>query len=236
MIQDDLWLNWTTWFVLLVICALLRDQSSKVFLQDVADTTFLTAFFLNSSCLFSCSKHFLCGRQSSTSTGFYPCTSIYPVIVIPPVFFFRTLKKAFPESNEPDPKGSYHLPICISVHLGFKVFTALIGCARWRSWLRHCATADSIPDGVVGIFDSYNPSGRLMVLGSTHHLKWNEHKECLLGGKSGRCVWLTTLPPSCADCLEIWEFQPPGTIRACPGQYRDYFTFYGVEYLKWIVY
>jgi hypothetical protein len=26
----------------------------------------------------------------------------------------------------------------------------------------------------------------------------------------------TTLPPSCADCLEIWETQPPGTLRACP--------------------
>jgi hypothetical protein len=24
-------------------------------------------------------------------------------------------------------------------------------------------------------------------------------------------VGLTTLPPSCADCLEIWEPQPPGT-------------------------
>jgi len=24
------------------------------------------------------------------------------------------------------------------------------------------------------------------------------------------------LPPSCADCLEIWEPQPPGTLRACP--------------------
>jgi len=26
------------------------------------------------------------------------------------------------------------------------------------------------------------------------------------GGKGGRCVGLTTLPPSCADCLEIWDF------------------------------
>jgi len=26
---------------------------------------------------------------------------------------------------------------------------------------------------------------------------------------------LTTLPPSCADCLEIWEPEPPGTLRAC---------------------
>jgi hypothetical protein len=37
------------------------------------------------------------------------------------------------------------------------------------------------------------------------------------GGKGGRCVWLTTLPPSCADCLEIWEPRPPGALRACPG-------------------
>jgi hypothetical protein len=26
---------------------------------------------------------------------------------------------------------------------------------------------------------------------------------------------LTILPPSCADCLKIWEPQPPGTLRAC---------------------
>jgi len=46
------------------------------------------------------------------------------------------------------------------------------------------------------------------------------------GGKDGRYVGLTTLPPSCADCLEIWEPQPPGILRACPGLYQDCFTFY----------
>jgi len=30
------------------------------------------------------------------------------------------------------------------------------------------------------------------------------------GGKGGRCIGLTTLPPSCADCLEMWKPQPPG--------------------------
>jgi hypothetical protein len=40
-----------------------------------------------------------------------------------------------------------------------------------------------------------------------------------------RCVGLTTLPPSCADCLEIWEPQPPGTLRVCQGMYWDWFTF-----------
>jgi len=37
------------------------------------------------------------------------------------------------------------------------------------------------------------------------------------GGKGGRYVGLTTLPPSCADYLEIWEPQTPGTLKACPG-------------------
>jgi hypothetical protein len=44
------------------------------------------------------------------------------------------------------------------------------------------------------------------------------------GGKGGRCVGLTTLPPLCADWLEIWEPQPPGTLRACPGLQWDYFA------------
>jgi hypothetical protein len=37
------------------------------------------------------------------------------------------------------------------------------------------------------------------------------------GGKGGRCVGLTILPLSSADCLKIWEPQPPGTLRACQG-------------------
>jgi hypothetical protein len=44
----------------------------------------------------------------------------------------------------------------------------------WHSWLKHCAksrkVAGSIPDGVIGIFHSYNPSGRNMALGLTHPL------------------------------------------------------------------
>jgi hypothetical protein len=49
--------------------------------------------------------------------------------------------------------------------------------------------------------------------------------EIFPGGKGGWCVELTTLPPSCANCLEIWEPQPPGTLRASPGLWcgwKDY--------------
>ena len=46
----------------------------------------------------------------------------------------------------------------------------------------------------------------------------NEFQEYFLKRKEGRYLGLTTLPPSCADCLEIQEPQPPGTLRACPRQ------------------
>jgi hypothetical protein len=45
----------------------------------------------------------------------------------------------------------------------------------------------------------------------------NEYQEYFLEGKGGRCVGLTNLPTSCADCHEIWEPQPPGSLRTCPG-------------------
>ena len=45
----------------------------------------------------------------------------------------------------------------------------------------------------------------------------NEYQEYFLRGIGGRCVRLTTLPPSRADCLEIWEPHPPGTRWATPG-------------------
>jgi hypothetical protein len=70
----------------------------------------------------------------------------------------------------------------------FSLYKTKTGDTRWRSWLRHCATSRKVP----GSFSD--------------------------GGKGGRCVGLTTLPPSCDDCLEIWEPRPPGTLRiSCNG-------------------
>jgi hypothetical protein len=51
-----------------------------------------------------------------------------------------------------------------------------------------------------------------------------EYEEYFLGCKGDRCVGLTTLPPSYVEYYEIWEPQPPGTLRTCPGLYRDCFT------------
>ena len=57
-----------------------------------------------------------------------------------------------------------------------------------------------------------------------------EYQEYFLGCRGGLSVGLITLPPSCADCLEIWEPEPPGTSRACKGVtllYTGCFTILG---------
>ena len=106
----------------------------------------------------------------------------------------------------------------------FKCVLPCFGGTRWHSRLRHCATsrkiAGSINDSVTRIFHRQNPSGRTMSLGSTQPLT----EMSTMAGKGGRCVGLT-LPPSYADCHEIWEPQPPGTLRACPGLEWDCFSF-----------
>ena len=53
--------------------------------------------------------------------------------------------------------------------------------------------------------------------------KINEYEIYFLRVKGGRCIWQTTLPPSCTDCIEIWEPLIPGTLRASPGLQWDCF-------------
>jgi hypothetical protein len=55
------------------------------------------------------------------------------------------------------------------------------------------------------------------------------------GGYMHQRAGLTVLPPSCADCLEIWEPQPPGTLRAYPGMYWDCFTLPFIKFSRYLV-
>jgi hypothetical protein len=61
------------------------------------------------------------------------------------------------------------------------------------------------------------PWGRLSL-----QLKWV--RGIFPGGKFSRCVGLTNLPPSCADCLKIWEPYPPaqGLSRPVMGLFYLY--------------
>jgi hypothetical protein len=104
------------------------------------------------------------------------------------------------------------------------------------TYTSHCATnqkaAGSIPDGVIGIFHWQNPSGRIMALGSTQPLTEISTRNISCGCKGGRRVRLPTLPPSCADCLEIWEPQPPepsGPVHACNGIALPFYSHTGTS-------
>jgi len=52
----------------------------------------------------------------------------------------------------------------------------------------------------------------------------NEYQKYFVRGKGGRSVWLR-LPTSRVDSVEIWEPQPPGTLKSCPGLYWECFNF-----------
>jgi len=73
------------------------------------------------------------------------------------------------------------------------------------AWLRRCTASwmvlGSIPDGVTGFFSDIFSSDRTIAPGLTQPLVKMSTRN-IPGGKGGRCVRLTTSPPSCAECHE----------------------------------
>jgi len=62
--------------------------------------------------------------------------------------------------------------------------------------------------------------------------RWRRKWQVCPGGKCGRCVGLTIMPLSYADCLETLEVWTLGALRAFPCLYRDYFTFTYINYFN----
>jgi len=90
-------------------------------------------------------------------------------------------------------------------------------------WLSYYATnrrvAGSIPDGVTGIFQWCNPSGRTMALGSTHSVT-KMSTRCISWVKGSRCIKLTTLQPTCAIVMKSGNLnflEPSGPLQARNG-------------------
>jgi hypothetical protein len=96
--------------------------------------------------------------------------------------------------------------------------------ARGGAFGWDCATsrkvAGSIPDGVIGIFYWHNSSGRTMALGYTQLLTEMSIRN-IFGGKGGRCVRLTTLPPFMSrlswNMRALTSWNPQGLSRLVMG-------------------
>ena len=103
--------------------------------------------------------------------------------------------------------------------------------ARLVAALRHKPEGSGlIPDGAIEMpylhFNNVNNYLQFFQLHygfgrSTQPLTEMNARVIFWGGKGGRCVVLTMFPLPCAYCIEMWEPQPPGNLRACPGLCRD---------------
>ena len=100
-------------------------------------------------------------------------------------------------------------------------FGARGGAVGWGTALQDGRSRVWFPIMSMEIFLWHNPSGCTMEMGTTQPLTEMITRNISWWGKGGRCVGRTTLEPSSADCFEIWEPHPPGTIRVSPGLYRN---------------
>jgi hypothetical protein len=86
------------------------------------------------------------------------------------------------------------------------------GIVGWGTALQ--AKRPRIRFNSIGSFHWHNPSGCTIALVSTQTVR-EMSTTSISWGKSGRCIVLTTLPPSYSDCLKIWEPQFPGNLWVC---------------------
>ena len=117
-------------------------------------------------------------------------------------------------------RGSCQNTICLKIlKRKLYVFRLFCGCELWickcmqggtrgnaAGWGTALWTGRSQVRFGVRVFHWHNSSGRTVALGSAQPLTE------MNVGEGGRCVVLTTLPPSCAYCLEMWKPQPPSLL------------------------
>ena len=100
--------------------------------------------------------------------------------------------------------------VCVYVYI--YIYTVGSGPVGWGTELQaeRCGF-DS--QWAIGMFHWLNPSGRTVTLGSTH-------PPAEMSSRGGRCEGLTTLPPWCADSLEILGHSVSCSPWACQASKR----------------
>jgi hypothetical protein len=103
--------------------------------------------------------------------------------------------------------------ICSCMNLFYKIYD--VNGFTWG----HCAANRKVATSILEFFYWHNSSDGTMA--SDWLRLWQKLVPGIFPrGKGGRCVGLTTLPPSRVDCLEICEpqtLEPSGPVKACNG-------------------
>jgi hypothetical protein len=96
-------------------------------------------------------------------------------------------------------RKKYRLETCSTLQVGINYFTIYNG---WGTTLLGESSRFRFPVRSLQYFLDFIYPARIWP-GDQSATNSNECQVHVLGNKGGRCVWLTTLVPSCADCLEI---------------------------------
>ena len=115
----------------------------------------------------------------------------------------------------------FHANFLLCTHFVWFYFLRTVQKTEVAQWLRCCVTnrkvAGSIPAGVSGFFIDIKSFRSHYGPGVDSASNRNEYQDYFLGGKGGRCVKLTTLPPSCAVVTKSRNLNFLRTLWACPG-------------------
>ena len=106
----------------------------------------------------------------------------------------------------------------------FTIFLAFYMGTAVAQWLRCCAAnrevTGSIPVSISGFFIDIKSFRSHHGPGVDSASNRNDYQEHFSWGKGGRCVRLTTLPPSCAVVMKSGNLnflEPSGPLQACNG-------------------
>jgi hypothetical protein len=131
-----------------------------------------------------------CRHTSMYSWGSQDCVEVLPLPTRLDMMLFHC---PFQDENKPELSAKIHFVPCTNA-------VRAVGCAvlqPWKSWFR-------FPMVSLEFFNNIILSAALCLWGRLS--LWPKWVPGMFpGGKGGWCVGLTTLLPSCADCLEIWE-------------------------------
>jgi hypothetical protein len=99
--------------------------------------------------------------------------------------------------------GPDGLQICSSFAQSENMFYFYMVRRAWGG-VRHCATSRRVPASIPGHWGFFSGASDSPMCPGVDLVSKNGYWD-IPGGKDGRCVRVTTLPPSCAECLEILE-------------------------------